>query len=325
MTNITCEQLYNLWISEPDLVRILDLRSRHEFEHAHIPGSLSIAPDQLCEAMGQLDGRLAVLIAPEEAKANIAELLLAREDYVFLNECQAWQSGNMPLAGSSIQKILESCQSSRTSRVILKQFFDFGSLGLSYILADQSSRETAIIDPVEEQLDQYLKVIKEMELRVMFVLRTHHHANEGARDLRLCQRIGARLAVANEAPVPGADILLEDGQELLLGDSKIRVIATPGHTPSSVSYYFESMVFTGDTLLYRNCGRPHPAAGATEKLYESIQNRLFSLPDETIVLPAHDANRQLSSTIGMEKKYNQALPENRTLLEFMNYINGITQ
>ncbi|MFN9067223.1 MAG: rhodanese-like domain-containing protein, partial [Bdellovibrionales bacterium] len=112
------------------------------------------------------------------------------------------------------------------------------------------------------------------------------------------------------------DIPLEEGQELLLGDKKIKVIATPGHTNTCLTYAFEDMLFTGDALLIRGCGRTDFQQGSSDKLFHSVREKLFKLPDETIVYPGHDYRGLTSSTIGTEKRHNARLKESIDLSGF---------
>jgi sulfur dioxygenase len=122
--------------------------------------------------------------------------------------------------------------------------------------------------------------------------------------------------VSSKADVPCVDLQLEDGQELLLGDKKIKVIATPGHTNTCLTYAFEGMIFTGDALLIRSCGRTDFQQGDSEKLYKSVREKLFKLPDDTRVYPGHDYRGHTSSTVGTEKSHNSRLKESISLEEF---------
>ncbi|MGZ3691292.1 MAG: MBL fold metallo-hydrolase, partial [Pseudobdellovibrio sp.] len=120
-------------------------------------------------------------------------------------------------------------------------------------------------------------------------------------------RTKAQTAVSVGSHVDCANILLKDGETLLLGDKKITVLTTPGHTDSCVSYVFEGMVFTGDALLIRGCGRTDFQQGSSEVLFKSVREKLFTLPEETTVYPGHDYRGFTSSTIAEEKQYNPRL------------------
>jgi sulfur dioxygenase len=200
--------------------------------------------------------------------------------------------------------------------ILFYQLFESETSTYTYIIADKTTKEAAIIDPVLETVDRDLKLIEELGLRLMYVLDTHIHADHitGAGEIR--KRTQAKTAVSHEAQVPCVDIPLTDGQELLLGDKKIKVIATPGHTNTCLSYFFEGMIFTGDALLIRGCGRTDFQQGSSEKMYDSVHEKLFKLVPETIVYPGHDYRGQTSSTIGLEKQFNPRLGESKTKEDF---------
>lgn len=202
------------------------------------------------------------------------------------------------------------------NNIIFHQLFESESSTYTYIIADKVTKEAAIIDPVLETVDRDLKLLEELGVTLKYTLDTHIHADHitGAGEIR--KRTRAKTAVSREALVECVDISLDDGQELFLGDKKITVIATPGHTNTCLTYSFEGMIFTGDALLIRGCGRTDFQQGSSERLYDSVHNRLFSLPDETLVYPGHDYRGQTSSTIGLEKKFNPRLGEAKTAEEF---------
>jgi sulfur dioxygenase len=202
------------------------------------------------------------------------------------------------------------------NEIIFHQLFEAESSTYTYIIADKKTKEAAIIDPVLETVDRDIKLIEELGLKVIYALDTHIHADHitGAGELR--KRLGIKTAVSSKADVPCVDLQLEDGQELLLGDKKIKVIATPGHTNTCLTYAFEGMIFTGDALLIRSCGRTDFQQGDSEKLYKSVREKLFKLPDDTRVYPGHDYRGHTSSTVGTEKSHNSRLKESISLEEF---------
>lgn len=326
LNKITCEQVYNVWATEPHLIQILDLRDAAQFQDSHIPGAKNISPEAVFEQMDILGEKLVVLIAPENIEKSLRILLQDKRNYVFMSECRRWQDSKHPLTGVRISindQMIPKGEISMGSDILFQQLFEPESSTYTYIIADKKSKEAAIIDPVLETVDRDLKLIEEMGLRLMYVLDTHIHADHvtGAGEIR--KRTQAKSGVSHEAKVACVDIPLEDGQELLLGDKKIKVIATPGHTDTCLSYAFEGMVFTGDSLLIRGCGRTDFQQGSSDKLYESVQNKLFRLPDETTIYPAHDYKGLTSSTIGLEKQFNPRLGLGRTKDEFKKIMSDL--
>ncbi len=198
------------------------------------------------------------------------------------------------------------------SDIIFHQLFETQTSTYTYIIADKKTNEAAIIDPVIETVERDLKLIKELGLKLIYILDTHIHADHitGAGEIR--KLTNAKTAVSAEAKIPCVDIPLADGQQLFLGDKKITVIATPGHTNTCNTYFFEGMAFTGDALLIRGCGRTDFQQGSSEKLFESVHGKIFKLSDETIIYPGHDYNGQTVSTIELEKKFNPRLGESQT-------------
>lgn len=319
---ISCEQIYNIWTTEPELINILDLRPSKEFQAGHIPGAKNIDFRDLSENLLIDNNKLSVIIASEELEQKIALEFVGYDNYTFMSQCHRWIDLGHPLFGEGILLSIKRFQDISTKgeemnkEIIFHQLFEAESSTYTYIIADKKSKEAAIIDPVLETVDRDIKLIEELGLKVIYALDTHIHADHitGAGELR--KRLGIKTAVSTKADVPCVDIQLEDGQELLLGDKTIKVISTPGHTNTCLTFAFEGMIFTGDALLIRSCGRTDFQQGDSEKLYQSVREKLFKLPEETIVYPGHDYRGHTSSTVGIEKKYNARLKEDITLADF---------
>lgn len=207
--------------------------------------------------------------------------------------------------------------------MIFRQFFDYESWTYTYLLGDEVSGEAVLIDSVKEQLERDLRFLQELNLKLKFCLETHIHADHvtGAYDLR--EKTGAKVGVSAVAKASGVDLVLKDGDTLSFGPYQIKCFATPGHTNSCMSFYCEDRVFTGDTLFVRDVGRTDFQEGSPEAMYKSITEKLFSLPDETLVYPAHDYKGQSVSTIGEEKDWNLKLGGKKTYAEFKALVDAM--
>jgi sulfur dioxygenase len=188
--------------------------------------------------------------------------------------------------------------------LVFRQLFDYDTWTYTYLLGDSQSGEAILIDPVKERADRDLALLKELGLKLKYVLDTHVHADHITGAAKLKAATHAQSGVSQAARVPVAELALEDGQELKYGPFTLKVIATPGHTNTCMSFYSEGMVFTGDTLFIRDVGRTDFQQGSNENMFQSIREKLFGLPDETLVYPGHDYRGHQVSTIGEEKAFN---------------------
>lgn len=209
------------------------------------------------------------------------------------------------------------------NNVFFQQLFESESSTFTYLLADSNSREAVIIDPVLETAERDLRLIRELDLKLRYILETHVHADHITGAGKLSAATGAEIAICAAAQVEGQVRALHDGDILRFGTHELRVLATPGHTNSCLCFVTDGKVFTGDTLHIRSCGRTDFQEGSAEKLFESIQKQLFSLPDETVVYPAHDYKGFTSSTIGLEKRFNVRMNQERKLEDFVHILNNL--
>jgi sulfur dioxygenase len=200
---------------------------------------------------------------------------------------------------------------------LVHQLFDPGAGAFTYLLIDGNTRSAVIIDPVLEGVDRDLLLLRESGVKLTHILETHLHADHITGAGRLRAATGALIAVSATSGIHGADVLLEDASTLPLGACEIVTLATPGHTAGCMSYYVAGMVFTGDCLLVGGTGRTDLPGGFPERLFDSIVGRLFSLPPQTQVLPAHDYRGNRSSTIGREKLLNPRIGGGRSREEFV--------
>jgi glyoxylase-like metal-dependent hydrolase (beta-lactamase superfamily II)/rhodanese-related sulfurtransferase len=172
----------------------------------------------------------------------------------------------------------------------------------TYLL--RAGAEAALVDPVRERLETYRTLLDRRGLRLRLVLETHMHADHLMLNRAAKELLGATVVMHRESPSPLVDRHVEDGDVLTLGSEPIEVIHTPGHTPDSVSYRVAGAVLTGDALLIGGSGRTDFPGGDAGQQYDAVIGRLFTLPDETVVWPAHDYRGQRSTTIGEQKRSN---------------------
>jgi glyoxylase-like metal-dependent hydrolase (beta-lactamase superfamily II)/rhodanese-related sulfurtransferase len=206
--------------------------------------------------------------------------------------------------------------------MFFKQLFDPASSTLTYLIADDSNHEAVLIDPVTEQVERDVRLLREHGLALKYTLETHVHADHVTAAHALKQATGARTAVCRDCNAQGYDRLLKDGDVILFGHEEILTIATPGHTPGSVSYLWRDRVFTGDTLLIGGCGRTDFQNGSAEALWHSITEKLFKLDEQILVYPAHDYKGRRVSSIGEERRFN-ARVAGKTREEFLSIMNNL--
>ena len=174
----------------------------------------------------------------------------------------------------------------------------------TYLVACERTRRAVLIDPVKQHAERYLAVLAYERLTLDALIDTHTHADHPTGSFLLKDLTGSRLIMHRRAPVPAATEHVDDGDTIAVGDIGLQVLYTPGHTPDSMSLYTERTVFTGDVLLIGGTGRADFAGGDAGQQYDAITTKLFALPDETVVFPAHDYRGNKSSTIGREKWQN---------------------
>ena len=204
--------------------------------------------------------------------------------------------------------------------MIFNQLFDEKSHTFTYIISSGKGREALIIDPVIEKTEEYIKVLKNLDLKLVKVIDTHIHADHVSGLNELNKRTNCIRIMGETTPSEVIDIKVKDNEKIELEDIELTSIHTPGHTKCSYSFLMKDRVFTGDTLLINGTGRTDFQGGSSEDQYNSIFNNLLKLPEETIVFPAHDYNGKKNSTILEEKKNNPRLQVNSVneYIEIMN-------
>ena len=191
--------------------------------------------------------------------------------------------------------------------MIFKQEFDTKTSTYTYIIASAKGREAVIIDPVLENVEGYIGILKELDLKLVKVIDTHIHADHITGASKLKQVTSCTTIMGEHTPADTVEIKVKDSEIIDIDNLKIRSMYTPGHTSDSYSFLLDNYLFTGDTLLINGTGRTDFQNGSSKDAYNSLFNNLLKLPEETLVYPGHDYNGKFSSTIGNEKKFNPRL------------------
>lgn len=189
------------------------------------------------------------------------------------------------------------------TKPFLKQITREGEGCLGYVIADTAARKAAIIDPRHDQVDEYVALLKKEGFDLDYVIDTHTHADHLSGAAELKRLTGARYAMLKGTLVEAADTPLNDGQKLTVGELELEVIASPGHTPDSLSIALEGNLFTGDTMLIGGSGRTDFMGGDAGELFDSFQ-KFARFGDDTIVWPGHDYAGRSHSTLGKERAHN---------------------
>ena len=194
--------------------------------------------------------------------------------------------------------------------MIFNQLFDNKSSTYTYIMASGKGREALIIDPVIDNTNEYLKVLKELDLKLVKVIDTHIHADHISGLNELNKQTNCVRVMGEKSESEVIDVRLKENEKVKIENIELKTIYTPGHTECSYCFLMNDRVFTGDTLLINSSGRTDFQGGSAVAQYDSIFNKLLKLPEKTMVYPAHDYNGKTSSTIVSEKNNNPRLQVN---------------
>jgi glyoxylase-like metal-dependent hydrolase (beta-lactamase superfamily II) len=203
--------------------------------------------------------------------------------------------------------------------VIFRQFTDPETSTHTYLLADEPSREAVLIDPVLEQFERDRTLLRELDLTLRYTLETHVHADHITAAGLFRREQGSEVALSAAAGVGAADVGFEDGDIVRFGSATLEVCSTPGHTSGCVTYVCreQGMAFTGDALLIRGCGRTDFQDGDATALFHSVRDKIFALPDETLLFPGHDYKGRMVTTVGEEKRFNPRLRLDKSEADFI--------
>ena len=191
--------------------------------------------------------------------------------------------------------------------MIFKQLFDTKSSTYTYIVSSGKGREALIIDPVIENTNEYIKVLKNLDLKLVKVIDTHIHADHISGLNELNKRTNCTKIMGEHSVSEVVDIRVKDNEKIKIENIELISMYTPGHTDCSYSFLMNDRVFTGDTLLINATGRTDFQSGSSYDAYDSLFNKLLKLPKKTLVFPAHDYKGKKYSTIETEKNNNPRL------------------
>ena len=206
--------------------------------------------------------------------------------------------------------------------MIFKQEFDTKTSTYTYIIASAKGREAVIIDPVLENVEDYIGILKELDLKLVKVIDTHIHADHITGASKLKKATNCTTIMGEHTLADTVEIKIKDNETIDIDNLKIRSMYTTGHTSDSYSFLLDNYLFTGDTLLINGTGRTDFQNGSSKDAYNSLFNNLLKLPDETLVYPGHDYNGKFSSTIGNEKKFNPRL-QVKSIDEYVNIMSKL--
>jgi sulfur dioxygenase len=211
--------------------------------------------------------------------------------------------------------------------MIFKQLLEADSSTYTYLIGCEQSRQAILIDPVLDTVERDLQMLKDLGLTLMATLETHVHADHLTSAKRLKGRTGCKTAYPKMLGLPCQDIGVQEGEAFEVGAVSLHPLFTPGHTDHHHAYLIDTpiqkFVFTGDALLIEGCGRTDFQSGSAGDLYNSIHNKLFSLPDETLVYPGHDYEQRFVTSIAQEKARNPRLGGGRSKDDFVALMDGL--
>ena len=211
--------------------------------------------------------------------------------------------------------------------MIFRQLFEGESSTYTYLLGCEETSQCLLLDPVAEMVERDLKLVEDLGLRLTTSVETHIHADHVTSAGRLRALTGCKVAFPALEQLDCADIAVEEGRPISVGRIQLRPIFTPGHTDTHHSYLLETggllLLFSGDALLIDGCGRTDFQNGNAETLYRSLHDKVFSLPGDSLVYPAHDYQHRRVSTIAQERERNPRLGGGKELAEFVSIMDHL--
>lgn len=267
--------------------------------------------------------------------AVVVSRLLAASSKILLPSRSIATTSAVYIKPSALVKIAQSATDLRNVRMLgerkpftpdffFRQLFDETSWTYTYLLGDINSKEAILIDPVLEQAKRDAQLIQDLGFTLTFAFNTHMHADHITGTGYLKQLLPGTISVISASSGAKADKYLKDNETVKFGRFEVKAMCTPGHTNGCITYVVDEqgIAFTGDTLLIRGCGRTDFQEGDSRTLYKSVHERIFTLPDNYRLFPAHDYKGNMETTVAEEKKYNPRLTKDvDTFVEIMENLN----
>jgi sulfur dioxygenase len=211
--------------------------------------------------------------------------------------------------------------------MLFRQLFEPNSSAYTYLIACDQTREAALIDPVLETVERDLQLLTELGLTLKYTIETHIHADHVTGAARLREETGCKAAVPEKSAADHVDVSIREGEAIEVGTLRLEPLYTPGHTDDHHVYVLHaadgSRVFTGDALMIDGCGRTDFQNGDAATLYRSVHEKIFSLPEDTLVYPGHDYQQRRVSSVGQEKARNPRLGGGKSIEEFVAIMDGL--
>ena len=200
--------------------------------------------------------------------------------------------------------------------MIFRQLFEPLSSTYTYLLGCEETGQAVLVDPVIVSMERDLAEVRKLGLKLAYTLDTHIHADHITAALEMKKKVGSKIASPAIDRLSCTDAAIEEGKLFKVGEITLQPLHTPGHTDGHFSYVLGEKIFTGDALLIEGCGRTDFQNGDADALDKSVREKLFTLPDDYLVYPAHDYKNSRVSSIAQEKKRNPRLGEDKTLEQF---------
>jgi glyoxylase-like metal-dependent hydrolase (beta-lactamase superfamily II) len=211
--------------------------------------------------------------------------------------------------------------------MIFRQLFEPTASAYTYLIGCEDTREAALIDPVLETADRDLQVVGELGLTLRYTIETHIHADHVTGAARLRGLTGCKAAVPERSKADHADLAIREGEAISIGKLRLHPLFVPGHTDDHHAYLLHgadgARVFTGDALMIDGCGRTDFQNGDAATLFRAVHEKIFSLPDDTLVYPGHDYQQRRVSSVGQERARNPRLGGGKSIDEFVAIMAGL--